>query len=174
MKHFIKIKEGLKYFHILILTRYLIIRYNNTSWILNDDWERNIARRAKIAKRRGCFYQKEKDSIGKYTWNHRVGQSGMDAIYLYHLWASSSFLFATASSMSLHWFGTSRYSITSGLQCKSTNTFMLWQGTLYQQQQCEMDAFWISGKSLEYVKAGKSYCNQKMIRMTIFAFLVFI
>ena len=119
MKHFIKIKEGLKYFHILILTRYLIIRYNNTSWILNDDWERNIARRAKIAKRRGCFYQMEKDSIGKYTWNHRVGQSGMDAIYLYHLWASSPSLFATDSSTSLYGFGTSHYSITSGHQCKN-------------------------------------------------------
>ena len=161
MKHFIKIKEGLKYFHILILTRYLIIRYNNTSWILNDDWERNIARRAKIAKRRSCFYQKEKDCIGKYTWNHRVGQSGMDAIYLYHLWASSWFLFATDSSMSLHWVGTSRYSITSGLQCKSTNTFMLWQGTLYQQQQCEMDAFWMSGKSLKYIKDRKVLMQSK-------------
>ena len=161
MKHFIKIKEGLKYFHILILTRYLIIRYNNTSWILNDDWERNIARRAKIAKRRGCFYQMEKDSIGKYTWNHRVGQSGMDAIYLYHLWASSSSLFATDSSTSLYGFGTSHYSITSGLQCKNTNTFMLWQGTLYQQQQCEMDAFWMSRKSLEYIKGRKVLFQSK-------------
>ena len=91
MKNFIKIKKCLIVFRILILNRYPIIKYNNTSWILNDDWERNITRRAKIAKRRGWFYQKEKGSIGKYPWISRSGQSG--TIYLHHLSASTWILF---------------------------------------------------------------------------------
>ena len=161
MKHFIKIKEGLKYFRNLILSRYPIIKYNNTSWILNDDWERNIARRAKIAKRRGCCYQKETGFMGKYLWNHRWARSGMDAIYLHHLSASILLLFATDTSISYYSVATSYHLITSGRHCKNTDTGIFWWETFCPQEQCEMDAFWMSGKSLEYIKGRKVLLQSK-------------